>query len=108
MDGQGWPEHCFKAYDIRGIAGSELTEKFAHRLGLSLATYLDVDSMVVGRDIRNSSPELAIALMDGLSAGGVDVLDIGVVPTGCLYHAVWNLPVHGGVMVTASHLSMRT
>ena len=47
----------FKAYDIRGIFGEVITESFAHRLGAALATYLDLNSLVVGRDIRESSPQ---------------------------------------------------
>ena len=112
-----WPEHCFKAYDIRGLSASsemdaaptgELTVEFAYRLGRALATYLDAEALTVARDIRYSSLPLAEALMKGMSDGGVRVHDLGIVPTGCLYHAVWNLPVQGGVMVTASHLPMPT
>ncbi|MFQ3317670.1 MAG: phosphomannomutase, partial [Candidatus Poseidoniaceae archaeon] len=65
-------------------------------------------TFAVGRDIRHSSPALADELMRGLVEGGVKVLDLGIVSTGCVYHACWTLPVDGGVMVTASHLSMPT
>ena len=108
--------HCFKAYDIRGIAGPtipeggtlELTEAFAHRLGSAFGTVLDGGAVAVGRDIRRSSPELAEGLIAGLTAAGSDVLDLGEVTTGCVYHAAWTLDVKGAIMVTASHLSMRT
>ena len=107
-----WPEACFKAYDIRGRASGdgtgELTPEFAYRLGRALATYLECESYAVGRDIRDSSPALASQLMAGLADGGVRVLDLGIVSTGCVYHACWTLPVNGGVMVTASHLPMPT
>ena len=107
-----WPEACFKAYDIRGRASGdgtgELTPEFAYRLGRALATYLECESFAVGRDIRDSSPALASQLMAGLADGGVRVLDLGIVSTGCVYHACWTLPVNGGVMVTASHLPMPT
>ncbi len=107
-----WPEACFKAYDIRGLANGDgsgdLTPAFAYRLGRALATYLECDSFAVGRDIRESSPGLATELMRGLAEGGVRVLDLGIVSTGCVYHACWTLPVNGGVMVTASHLPMPT
>tara|TARA_B100000242_G_scaffold97071_1_gene66595 strand:+ start:1884 stop:3341 length:1458 start_codon:yes stop_codon:yes gene_type:complete len=107
-----WPEACFKAYDIRGRANGdgtgELTPEFAYRLGRALATYLECESYAVGRDIRDSSPALASQLMAGLADGGVRVLDLGIVSTGCVYHACWTLPVNGGVMVTASHLPMPT
>ena len=107
-----WPEACFKAYDIRGLANGDgsgdLTPAFAYRLGRALATYLECGAYAVGRDIRESSPALATELMRGLAEGGVRVLDLGIVSTGCVYHACWTLPVDGGVMVTASHLPMPT
>ena len=103
-----WPLHCFKAYDIRGLSGEELSDEFAYRLGQSLAKYLDCESFAVGRDIRETSPGYASNLIRGLTDSGVKVLDLGIVSTGCLYHACWTLPVDGGVMVTASHLPMPT
>ena len=107
-----WPVQCFKAYDIRGLAygdgTGELTPDFAYRLGRAMATYLECDTFAVGRDIRHSSPALANELMRGLVDGGVTVSDLGIVSTGCVYHACWTLPVDGGVMVTASHLAMPT
>ena len=103
-----WPLHCFKAYDIRGLSGTDLSEEFAERLGRALATYLDLESFAVARDIRDTSPGYAAALMKGLSESGVKVFDLGILPTGGLYHSVWNLPVGGGCMVTASHLPMPT
>ena len=103
-----WPVSCFKAYDIRGLSGDELSDEFAYRLGRALATYLECNSFAVGRDIRESSPGYASQLMQGLVDSGVRVLDLGIVSTGCVYHACWTLPVDGGVMVTASHLPMPT
>ena len=103
-----WPVSCFKAYDIRGLSGDELSDEFAYRLGRSLATYLECNSFAVGRDIRESSPGYASHLIQGLVDCGVQVLDLGIVSTGCVYHACWTLPVDGGVMVTASHLPMPT
>ena len=103
-----WPESCFKAYDIRGLSGEELSDEFAYRLGRAIATYLECESFAVGRDIRKSSPGYASNLIQGLVDSGVRVLDLGVVSTGCLYHACCTLPVDGGVMVTASHLPMPT
>ena len=109
---KSWPEACFKAYDIRGLANGdgsgELTPEFAYRLGRAMATYLECTSFAVGRDIRDSSPALASQLMQGLVDGGVKVMDLGIVSTGCVYHACWTLDVDGGVMVTASHLPMPT
>ena len=103
-----WPVSCFKAYDIRGLSGDELSDEFAYRLGRALATYLECNSFAVGRDIRESSPGYASHLIQGLVDCGVQVLDLGIVSTGCVYHACWTLPVDGGVMVTASHLPMPT
>jgi len=103
-----WPRHCFKAYDIRGLSGDELTPDFAYRLGRAFATYLNCNRIAIGRDIRDSSPALASELMRGLSDSGCEVLDLGIVSTGCVYHACWTLPVDGGIMVTASHLPMPT
>ena len=103
-----WPESCFKAYDIRGLSGEELSDEFAYRLGRAIAAYLQCESFAVGRDIRKSSPGYASNLIQGLVDSGVRVLDLGIVSTGCLYHACWTLPVDGGVMVTASHLPMPT
>ena len=107
-----WAEHCFKAYDIRGLANGdgsgELTPAFAERLGRALATYLGAKRLAVGRDIRTSSPALADALMQGMQAAGTDVVDLGICTTGALYHACWTMDVDGGVMVTASHLPMPT
>ena len=103
-----WPVSCFKAYDIRGLSGDELNDEFAYRLGRALATYLECESYAVGRDIRESSPGYASNLIQGLVDSGVRVLDLGIVSTGCVYHACWTLPVDGGVMVTASHLPMPT
>ena len=107
-----WPVQCFKAYDIRGLSNGdgtgELTPPFAYRLGRAMATYLGCDAFAVGRDIRDSSPALTRELIRGLVEGGVEVHDLGIVSTGCVYHACWTLPVDGGVMVTASHLPMPT
>ncbi|HJM66838.1 MAG TPA: hypothetical protein QF555_04770, partial [Candidatus Thalassarchaeaceae archaeon] len=98
-----WALHCFKAYDIRGIANNELDEAFADRLGRSIAKFLDASSIAVGRDIRESSPSLHSAFVSGLIQSGVDVHDIGICTTGALYHATSVLDVDGGVMITASH-----
>ena len=85
-----------------------MSDEFAYRLGRAIAAYLECDSFAVGRDIRKSSPGYASNLIQGLVDSGVRVLDLGIVSTGCLYHACWTLPVDGGVMVTASHLPMPT
>ena len=65
-----WPESCFKAYDIRGLSGEELSDEFAYRLGRAIATYLECESFAVGRDIRKSSPGYASNLIQGLVDSG--------------------------------------
>ena len=95
-----------KRYDIRGRVPDQLDQATARRLGAAIAAVLcqadDVGSIVVGRDMRTSSPMLTDALCDGLTASGVDVVDIGLVATDVLYFASGELELPG-VMVTASH-----
>jgi phosphomannomutase len=93
----------FKAYDVRGVAGDELTADIAYRVGRALVTYLAADRVCVGRDMRVSSPELAAALIDGALDQGADVTDIGLISTDGLYFAVGQHDFPAGVMVTASH-----
>ena len=82
------PEHIFRAYDIRGIAGSELSETFARQLGRAIsAEYPEAREIAIGRDGRHSSDALALALIEGLSDAGVTVHDVGQVPTPVLYFA---------------------
>lgn len=93
----------FKAYDIRGIAGAELSPDVAYAIGRALVVYLDAEHVCVGRDMRVSSPALASALIDGIRDQGADVTDIGLISTDGLYFAVGKFGFPAGVMVTASH-----
>ncbi|HHJ13693.1 MAG TPA: phosphomannomutase/phosphoglucomutase [Gammaproteobacteria bacterium] len=96
----------FRAYDIRGIAGETLTPELAYEIGRAIgseAYFRGEQTLVVGRDGRLSSPELAQALIRGLVATGREVKDIGVVPTPVLYFAAQYLCNGSGVMVTGSH-----
>lgn len=97
---------CFKAYDIRGRVPDELDETLAQRIGFALAQQLDAGPVVLGRDVRLSSPGLQAALADGLRRGGRDVIDIGVGGTEEVYFQTAHLKAAGGVMVTASHNPM--
>lgn len=97
---------CFKAYDIRGRVPDELDETLAQRIGFALANQLDAGPVVLGRDVRLSSPSLQAALADGLRRGGRDVIDIGVGGTEEVYFQTAHLKAAGGVMVTASHNPM--
>ena len=96
--------NIFKAYDIRGKVGTELTADIARRVGIALAQWLPNEGVVaVGRDMRPDSAELAQALIDGLRAQGRDVMDIGQVTSDMIYFAVGQFNLAGGAMVTASH-----
>ncbi|RJU87714.1 MAG: phosphomannomutase/phosphoglucomutase [Candidatus Poseidoniales archaeon] len=93
----------FKAYDIRGIAGKELDQDFAERLGRAIATHLDAKSVSVVRDIRESSPSYHESFVSGLRSSGTDVIDLGISTTGVLYRSTVDLPVDVAVAITASH-----
>jgi phosphomannomutase len=93
----------FKAYDIRGIAGEQLTEEAAYQIGRAVVAHLKAPRVAVGRDMRLSSPALATALMQGLADQGADVIDLGLTSTDQLYFVVGSLGFPAGVMVTASH-----
>jgi len=94
---------CFKAYDIRGQIPNQLNPDICYRVGNATAQFLDAKRVVVGRDIRLSSAELADAVCRGLTEAGVDVLDIGLCGTEMVYFATAHLGADGGIMVTASH-----
>ena len=94
---------CFKAYDVRGIVGEELNEEIAYRVGRAYAELFQPKKVVIGRDVRPSSPALAAALASGFNDAGVDVLDIGMCGTEQVYFATVHLDADGGIMVTASH-----
>ena len=93
----------FKAYDIRGLAGSQLDAEFARRLGSALVTHVDAKSIAVARDIRESGPELYEAFLLGITESGADVIDLGITTTGVLYRATVDLSVDAAVAITASH-----
>lgn len=97
------PITCFKAYDIRGRVPDQLNEEIAYRIGRATAMYLKPRTMVVGHDIRLSSPSLCDALSRGLMDGGADVIDIGLCGTEEVYYATSHLKADGGIVVTASH-----
>lgn len=100
------PAQIFRAYDIRGKAGSELSIEVVRLLGLAIGSEVAAkgeQTVIVGRDARLSSPELIKALIDGLQASGRDVIDVGTVPTPVLYFATKTLGPTSGVMLTGSH-----
>lgn len=95
--------NAFKAYDIRGRVPDELNEETAYRIGRVFVDMYGAQEIVVGRDIRLSSEDLAESLMRGMNDAGADVIDIGLCGTEQVYFATSHLGVDGGVMVTASH-----
>lgn len=96
--------NIFKAYDIRGKVGSELTAEVSERIGRSLAAWLPTEGIVaVGRDMRPDSAELAAAMIRGLRTQGREVWDIGEVTSDVIYFAVGHFGLAGGAMITASH-----
>ena len=100
------PARIFRAYDIRGIVGDSLTPNIVRRIGGAIgaeAHCRGVQTLVVGRDGRHSSPELLAALLQGLRESARDVVDVGQVPTPVLYFAAAHLETGSGVMVTGSH-----
>ena len=93
----------FKAYDVRGIYPSELDEEGAYAIARAYVERFEPRSVAVGRDMRLSAPSMAAAAIDGATAGGADVVDIGLVGTEMVYFAVGELGLDGGIAVTASH-----
>ena len=101
---------CFKAYDIRGRLTDELNDKLAERIGRATAEFLKPERMVIGHDIRLSSPGLAAALTKGLTDSGVEVIDLGLCGTEEVYFATghlaptavsWSPPVTTRPIITA-------
>jgi phosphomannomutase len=105
------PAGIFKAYDIRGLHGSEMDEGTARAIGRAFARVLGrlrgkrpgELRVGLGRDMRLTAPAMAAAVRDGLVAEGATVLDAGMVATEMLYHLVGSRGLDGGAMVTASH-----
>jgi phosphomannomutase/phosphoglucomutase len=107
-----WNPSIFREYDIRGIAGKDLSPEFAENLGLAYARYISkavpakgrkYPLIAVGKDCRLSSDSLADGLVRGLTKGGLDVVRLGVCPTPLTYFSVFTKDLDGGIMVTGSH-----
>jgi phosphomannomutase / phosphoglucomutase len=102
------PGHIFREYDIRGVAERDLTDPLVEGVGRALGSTLRASNggpptLALARDCRVSSPRLRAALVKGLVASGVKVIDVGEGPTPLLYFAVHHLNADGGVMITGSH-----
>lgn len=93
----------FKAYDVRGLYPAGINGAVAERIGRAFAEFCGGGPVAVGRDMRSHSVELQEGLFRGLTAGGCEVLDLGLVSTPMCYHAVGAWQCSGGVMITASH-----
>ena len=93
----------FGAYDVRGIYGQNLNEDVAYQIGRATAQYLNVPEIAVGRDMRVSSPQIAEALIRGITDQGVNAIDLGLTTNDGLYFAVGKFNYPAGAMVTASH-----
>lgn len=94
----------FKAYDVRGKVGTELTPEVVEKIGYVFGGWLSGNGAVaVGRDMRPDSAELASALINGVRKSGRDVIDIGQVTSDMIYFAVGHYELAGGAMITASH-----
>lgn len=94
---------CFKAYDVRGIVGQDLTTEIAFSIGRAFAQTMGAKRVVIGRDCRPTSPDLLRATANGLMAAGADVLDLGLCGTEEVYHATTHFATDGGIEITASH-----
>ncbi|HEY5585894.1 MAG TPA: phosphomannomutase/phosphoglucomutase [Ruminiclostridium sp.] len=93
----------YKECDIRGIYPSDLDEQQAYNIGRAVGTLMKGKTLVVGGDVRLSTPSLKKMLQNGLRESGADIIDIGTVPTPVFYFSLKRLSADGGVMVTASH-----
>jgi len=96
----------FREYDIRGIAGKDMTEHEVFLLGQAIGTFMKLQGcakLTLGRDCRITSDVYAAQLMQGLVNTGCEITDIGICPTPILYFSIPHLKQDGGVMVTASH-----
>jgi len=100
------PASIFKAYDIRGIAGKTLTKEIAFNIGRAIASEAkekNIKTIVLGRDGRTSSSSLAESVAKGIITTGVNVLDIGLVPSPVVYFVAQHTEGKSGVIITGSH-----
>jgi phosphomannomutase len=95
-------DRIFKAYDVRGVVPDELDANIARRIGAAFAGWTNLPAILLGRDSRISSPELAAAITEGATSVGVNVVDLGLASTDLVYFASGSLDLPA-VMLTASH-----
>ena len=94
---------AFKAYDIRGVWGKDFNEDTVYKIGYFLPELLNTDHVIVGRDVRASSPTIHDRLVEGITDRGADVLDLGLSTTPMVYWATTHLNADASVQITASH-----
>ena len=98
--------HIFREYDIRGIVDKDLSDEVVYLLAKGFGTYLrqnQLKKISLGGDVRLSTERFRSVLIKGLNQVGIDVIDIGIVPTPVQYFSMHHLPVEGGIMITGSH-----
>ncbi len=99
-------KHIFREYDVRGVVDKDLTEDVVTKLGKGIGTYLrrqGVGRVTIGRDGRDSSPRMRDYLAAGLKTTGMDVIDLGMIPTPVSYFSNFKLDTQGSIMITGSH-----
>jgi len=99
-------EKIFREYDVRGVAASDLSDANIDKLSRAIGTFIRKKggkTIAVGRDCRASSPRINATLCKGLMSTGLNIIDVGLVPTPGLYFAVIELKTDGGIMITGSH-----
>ena len=96
-------KEIFKAYDVRGLYPSEISEELVEKTGRAFVKFMNAKKVAVASDKRISSPSLLKALIEGLTLSGADVIDLGLLSTPMLYFASSRLDIDGAIMVTASH-----
>jgi phosphomannomutase/phosphoglucomutase len=100
------PRHIFRQYDIRGLAEKELTDEVSRSIGQAFGTFLVREKkkkIALGYDLRSSSVRIRKALVEGLLSTGVDVLELGLIPTPLLYFGVVHFKQDAGISITGSH-----
>jgi len=100
------PSAIFREYDIRGIADRDLTDEVILNIGKAYGTYLRRQKKItvaLGRDCRVSSPRIHDALVKGILSTGLNITDLGLTTTPCLYFGIHHLSMDGGIMITGSH-----
>ncbi|MBU2542220.1 phosphomannomutase/phosphoglucomutase [Patescibacteria group bacterium] len=96
--------NIFRNYDIRGEYGTDLNPEIGEKIAKAFVAYAKPKKVVLGCDMRTSSPDLKEAILTGLLAMGIEVYDIGMVSTDVLYFSTWHYKMDGAIMVTASHM----